>query len=69
MTAPHIIQARTVNGRKKRAQKEEEVVRKQQERFQKQVKMKGVLKRDGFCGFVVLVLDERDGWMDGWMDG
>jgi len=41
MTAPHIIQARTVNGRKKRAQKEEEVVRKQQERDQKQVKMKG----------------------------
>ena len=55
MTAPHIIQARTVNGRKKRAQKEEEVVRKQQ-------KMKGGLKRDGFCGFVGLV------WMRG-MDG
>jgi len=53
---------------KREHKREEEVVRKQQERFQKQVKMKGVLKRDGFCGFVVLVLDERDGWMDGWMD-
>ena len=44
---------------KREHKREEEVVRKQQ-------KMKGGLKRDGFCGFVGLVwmrgMDARDGW-------
>jgi len=55
----HTTWARTVNGRKREHKREEEVVRKQQ-------KMKGGLKRDGFCGFVGLVwMRGMDGWIDG----